>query len=42
MVVAVRVRPLSRKEKEAQDLEILHLQDKLLIVMDRIESECSE
>jgi hypothetical protein len=25
MVVAVRVRPLSRKEKEAQDFEILQL-----------------
>jgi kinesin family protein 18/19 len=40
MVVAVRVRPLSRKEKEAQDFEILNLQDKLVIVMDRVELEC--
>lgn len=41
MVVAVRVRPLSRKEKEAQDFEILQLQDKLVIVMDKVEIECS-
>ncbi len=40
MVVAVRVRPLSRKEKEAQDFEILNLQDKLIIVLDRVELEC--
>lgn len=42
MVVAVRVRPLSRKEKEAQDFEILQLQDKLVIVMDKVELECNE
>ena len=42
MVVAVRVRPLSKKEKEQQDFEILQLQDKLIIVMDKVEIECTE
>ncbi len=42
MVVSVRVRPLSRKEIDNKDFDILQIQDKLLIVMDRVEIECSE
>jgi kinesin family protein 18/19 len=42
MVVAVRVRPLSIKEKQTNEMDILQLQDKLLIVMDRVEIECTE
>ena len=42
MVVSVRVRPLSRKEIDSKDFDILQIQDKLLIVMDKVEIECSE
>ena len=42
MVVAVRVRPLSKKEVYAKDYKILQIQDKHIIVMDRVEIECSE
>jgi len=42
MVVSVRVRPLSRKEIDNKDFDILQIQDKLLIVMDKVEIECSE
>lgn len=39
MVVAVRVRPLSNKEIAAKDFEIIQPQDKLIIVLDRIDVE---
>lgn len=42
MVVAVRVRPLNQKEVLTKDYDILQIQDKLIIVMDRVEIECSE
>ena len=42
MVVAVRVRPLSRKELDVKDFDILKVQDKLIIVLDRVEIECAE
>lgn len=42
MVVSVRVRPLSKKEQDIKDFNIIQIQDKLIIVMDRVEIECSE
>jgi hypothetical protein len=42
MVVAVRVRPLNRREIDLKDFDILQIQDKLIIVMDKVEIECSE
>jgi hypothetical protein len=40
MLVAIRIRPLSQKEQINQELEIIRAEDKLLIVMDRVEMEC--
>jgi|LauGreDrversion4_2_1035121.scaffolds.fasta_scaffold111848_2 kinesin family protein 18/19 len=42
MVVAVRVRPLNGRERDNKDYDILNIQDKLVVVMDKIELECSE
>ena len=39
MVVAVRVRPMSTKEVQAKDFEIIQPQDKLIIVLDRVDVE---
>ena len=39
MVVAVRVRPMSNKEIQAKDFEIIQPQDKLIIVLDKVDVE---
>jgi len=40
MVVAVRIRPLSQKEIVAKDFAVVQPQDKLIIVLDKVEIEC--
>ena len=39
MVVAIRIRPLSQKEIAINDFEIVTIQDKLLVVLDKKEVE---
>ena len=40
MVVAVRIRPMSQKEIAARDFEVVQPQDKLIIVLDKVDIEC--
>ena len=40
MVVAVRIRPLSNKEILAKDFEVVQPQDKLILVLDKVDVEC--
>ena len=40
MIVAIRIRPLSQKEIENGDQVIIRSEDKLLLVLDRVELEC--
>ena len=40
MVVAVRIRPMSQKEIMARDFEVVQPQDKLIIVLDKVDIEC--
>jgi len=42
MVVAMRVRPLGQKEKEKGDLDIISVQEKLILVLDRVQMQCDE
>ena len=37
MVVAVRIRPLSQKERDIKDFEVVSPQDKLIVVLDKVE-----
>ena len=40
MLVAIRVRPLSQREVGGNDIEIVRVQDKMLVVLDRTELQC--
>ena len=42
MVVAVRIRPMSNKEIANRDIEVVQPQDKLILVMDKVEMECQQ
>ena len=42
MVVAVRIRPMSTRELAARDIPVVQPQDKLILVMDKVELECQQ
>lgn len=40
MLVAIRIRPLNQREVGLNDMDIIRSEDKLLIVLDKVEVEC--
>lgn len=42
MQVAIRIRPLDKREIEKGDQPIIRAEDKLLLVLDRVEMECEK
>ena len=40
MLVAIRIRPLNSREIILNDQDIIRTEDKLLIVLDKVEMEC--
>ena len=40
MIVAIRVRPLNQNEIEKNDTVVIRAEDKLILVMDRVDLEC--
>ena len=42
MVVAVRIRPLSQKEIAQKDFTVVQPQDKLILVLDKVDIECQQ
>ena len=42
MVVAVRLRPMTRNEVQSREVDIISLQDKMIVVLDKVEMECME
>jgi kinesin family protein 18/19 len=42
MVVAVRLRPMTRNEVQSREIDIISLQDKMIVVLDKVELENME
>ena len=40
MIVAIRIRPMDKREESLGDQSIIRAEDKLLVVLDRVELEC--
>jgi len=40
MLVSIRIRPLNQKELQSEEYDIIRTEDKLLIVLDKVELEC--